>query len=144
MEKENQSSNIPTLSNLGIKGIAALMVILFVLFVAYKFISSAIDKQRSESILEKKAMIDSEAREPLEQCLNNIERGMENSIALGREIFTNSREPDFKARCEAVNMQYSGKKGECSPSTLDEFNTFVQGERDKAEIEKQECYKRYK
>lgn len=133
MENKNyQSPNKSILGDFNIKSIVLLLIIIFVLSVAYKLIPSRDDRQELAD------------REQLEQCLNNAEVVMERGIALVRDLVMETRDPDFKSKCESFNMQYSDRKDNCSPVPLDEGNTLMQEERDKAEIEKQECYRMYK
>lgn len=146
LEQKNMENNKNLLEILikNKKQIIIIVVIVFVAFISYKFISSSIQENKEKAVLQEKYNLERIAKEPLEQCLGNVEDALERNIALWRDVFMKSNEPGFKAACEAVNMQYSGKKGNCSPTTLNEVNTLMQEEQNKAEIEKQECYKRYK
>ena len=139
MEKEGKS-----IKNFGIKHIILLLLVVFALLISYKYISSTIQEGKEKAIIQEKAGMDLREKEPLNQCLNDVETSLENMIKNTRSdaMATNNSEAYITA-CEAENMKRTGEKGSCI-TTLDEINTEIQRLQNQAELEKQECYKRYK
>ena len=138
MENTNQHNK-----NFNPKYIVLLLIFIFILFVAYKYISSGIDEKRQESILEEQANESLLAKEPLNQCLKNVEIVLERKSADVRSMALTSNQPKTVALCESENIKWTGKKGNCI-TTLDEVNIEIQRYNIQAEMDKQECYKQYK
>lgn len=139
MDKENQTS---IARKLNLRDVIIILVIAFVLVVAYKFISSNIDEKRQGSILQQQSNISSQAKEPLNQCLNNVEIVLQRKSASARSLAASLNEPENVAICEDENIKRTGSKGNCI-TTLDEVNVAIQQYTNQAELDKRECYKQY-
>ena len=128
IKNENPHINRVFIRRSGFRNILLLSVVIFAFFVAYKYISSGIDEQRQKSILKEKNKKDLMAQEQLDQCIaqtyKNLNRKYAEALSTGADAI---------------------RQGKVSQPT---GSAWVQEQRriaDKeAEIEKEECYRRYK
>ena len=127
-----------------IREIIILLAITFVLLIGYKSISSGIDEQRQKSVLQEQSNLSLQAKEPLNQCINDIEEVLNRTLKNFREEFTEESKPEWKLQCENTNMAFRGNKGSCIAITFDHLNEVIKQYTDQAKIDEQECYKRYK
>ena len=104
-----------------------MILLIFILLIAYKYISSGINEQKA-----------SRAREPLDQCLESIEVKLGGNITMIRDAYLETYTPEWKSQCESL------QKADCRPVSLDNLNEVIKEYRDEADAEKQVCYKRYK
>lgn len=105
-----------------------IIVSIFILLVAYKYISSGIDEQRSL-----------QAKEPLNQCLDDIDKETTIKINNYENLVRSISTPEDQAQClKSASEEY------CRPPSFAERDAEEQAIRDKAQIDKEECYKRYK
>jgi hypothetical protein len=135
------------------KQIIISVVIIFVAFVGYKIISSSIQENKEKAVLQEKARLEELAKEPLNQCIENIDKETAAEIKQMREIYMPSKEsyefclqPTGHGRI-VDDLIASGKmtlEEYCKPPSVQEIEIEAQKIRDKGQTEKEECYKQYK
>lgn len=119
-------------------------VSVFILLVAYKYISSSIDESR---VLR--------AKEPLNQCLEVVDQKAEAQVRNFEYLIRDLSTPGSQKQC--LNADSHGNKVDdlvasgqmtieeyCRPPSLREREIEVQKIHDVAEKEKEACYKQYK
>ncbi|MFA6386149.1 MAG: hypothetical protein WCW04_00025 [Candidatus Paceibacterota bacterium] len=129
------------------KKIIILIGVVFLALVGYKLISSNVQENKEKAVLQEKVRLE---KEPLEQCLNNIDnesKAETNKITeLMRDIRTKESQ-DFCLGSHNPNEFYNAGpttwKEYCWPSYEDEQKE-IKKISDKAKIDREECYKRYK
>lgn len=131
------------------KRIIGLVSIVFVAFVGYKFISSGIQESKEKAVLQEKYKLEQQAKEPLNQCLENIDAKLESFSRLMADTYKDINKPGEKEICERRNKSWALSQGtiynpkSCSV-TLAEVFSEIELKRQELEPEKQDCYKRYK
>lgn len=130
------------------------IVLVFFLLIAYKGISSGIQAEKEVSVLQEKARLQELEKAPLEQCLNNIDKGSAYEIDRKRKSYQEVRSPEAQSLCMqptghgriVEDLIAAGKmtlREYCWPKYEDE-EADVQKILDKAKVDREECYKRYK
>ena len=137
------------MENIKNKQIIILVGIIFLAFVAYKIIASNVQQSKEEAVLQKQYQLQELAKEPLNQCLDDVDKRLNNQIAIFTQSFYESYTPEYKTQCENLNSHVSStsfllNKSDCRPISQESLDKIKQEETGKAEIEKQDCYKRYK
>ncbi|KKR30181.1 MAG: hypothetical protein UT61_C0011G0004 [Candidatus Woesebacteria bacterium GW2011_GWA1_39_8] len=139
---------------MGNKQIIILIVVIFIAFVGYKAISSNIQENKEKAVLQEKYQLQELAKEPLNQCLENIDNETEKEIKEYKDLIRDVRTPSSQESCLKLTGHGSnidaliaaGKinlKDYCWPSYEDE-EAEIQKIISEAKTEKEECYKQYK
>lgn len=136
------------------KKIIVLVVVVFLALVGYKIISSSIQENKEKAILEERAQLDQLAKEPLNQCINEINNNAESEIKRNRELAIDISSPESQRDClnsdhgsNVNNLIVSGKmtlQEYCKPPSFQELQIEADQILAKAKIDREECYKRYK
>ena len=136
------------------KQIIILIGIIFLAFVGYKLIASNIQENKEKTVLQEKARLEEVAKEPLNKCLEDIDKETERNINI--LVDTNTMSPEEYKSCidpntnhglNVKNLVASGKltlEEYCKPLTNSEVDIEKQKIYDNARIEKEDCYKQYK
>ncbi|MFZ3011443.1 MAG: hypothetical protein WA060_00355 [Minisyncoccia bacterium] len=114
--------------------------IIFIALVGYKIISSSIQESKEKAVLQERAQLDQLAKEPLNQCIDEINNNAENEIKRNRELALDISSPKSQEEC----INFSGDKEYCKPPSFQELQVEAEQIRAKAKIDRDECYKRYK
>jgi len=122
------------------KKIIVLVVVIFLALVGYKIISSSIQENKEKAILEERAQLDQLAKEPLNQCIDEINNNAESEIKRNRELAISISSPESQKEC----ISSTGDKEYCKPPSFQELQIEAEQIRAKAKIDREECYKRYK
>lgn len=133
------------------KQIIMIIVVIFFAFVGYKLISSNIQENKEKAVLREKAQLQELAQEPLNKCIDDINSNATYDIKQmkesAKEISSNYLYCITSGHGPIVDAQI--KSGQV---TINDYCTFTSQEQDaeeqkikeKAKIDIQECYKRYK
>lgn len=122
------------------KKIIVLVVIVFLALVGYKIISSSIQENKEKAVLEERAQLDQLVREPLNQCIDEINNNADKEITRNRELALDISSPESQKEC----INFSGDKEYCKPPSFQELQIEAEQIRAKAKIDREECYRRYK
>lgn len=136
------------------KEIIIIIVVIFLAFIGYKVISSSIQENKEKAVLQEKAQLQALEKEPLNQCIDNIDFNAAKDIKNLKDLIQETRSPESQANClqptghgsKIDALIASGKlnlQEYCWPS-FEEEDAEIQKINDKALIDKEECYKRYK
>ena len=105
-----------------------LLAVVSVLFIGYKYISSAIDEQRQKAIEDKKLQAIEQQRNELLQCLDTAKGEFDRKVKTSKEFGW-------------YDMQHNGL-------SLDQVNSLtapkIEADKKQMEVDKQECYQIYK
>lgn len=129
------------------KKIIILIGVVFLALVGYKLISSNIQENKEKAVLQEKVRLE---KEPLEKCLNDIDNEAKSETDKITELIRDVRTKESQSFClnghnpsEIYNNGPTTWGEYCWPSYEDEKEA-TQKILDKAKIDKEECYKRYK
>ena len=130
-----------------IKKIITLIGVVFLALVGYKLISSNVQENKEKAVLQEKVRLE---KEPLEQCLNNIDNEAKSETERITELIRGVRTKEEQDFClgghnpnEFYNKGPTTWREYCWPSYEDEQRE-IKEISDKAKIDREECYKRYK
>ena len=136
------------------KKIIVLIGVIFLALVGYKIISSSIQENKEKAVLEERAQLDQLAKEPLNNCIDEINSSAENEIKRNRELALDISSPESQRDClnsdhgpKVSSLVISGKmtiQEYCKPPSFQELQIEADQIRAKAKIDREECYKRYK
>lgn len=121
------------------KQVIQVAVIIFVTLIIYKYISSSIQENKEKAVLQRKYDLEQQAKEPLNQCLADVDAKMKVFSNLIMGAYKDINKPGARELCESIN----NKQGGCT-MTLSEALSEIELQRQKFEPEKQNCYKQYK
>jgi hypothetical protein len=121
------------------KQIIILIGVVFLAFVGYKLIAANIQENKEKAVLQERARLEELAKEPLNKCLEDVDRVTEAKIAADYQTYHNMFKPEFQTECQKRNT-----KEYCQPPSVEEFNTEMQSYRNMRNVDRNECYKRYK
>ena len=134
------------------KQIITLVIVIFLALIGYKLISSSIQENKEKAVMEEKARLQELSKEPLNKCIEDIDNKVKADIkyfedlALDSNIYNSCLQATDHGR--AVNeLITSGKmtpQEYCMPPSFKDRELEEQKIRDKAQTQKDECYKRYK
>lgn len=119
------------------KKIIVLIGVIFIALVGYKLISSKIQEDKERAILEERIKLE---QEPLNKCIDEINNNAESEIKRKRDIATEISSPKSQEEC----IKFTGDKEYCKPPSLEMLEMEAEQIRNKAKIDREECYKRYK
>lgn len=129
------------------KQIIISVIIIFIALVGYKLISSKIQENKEKAVLQERARLE---KEPLEECLNNIDKEAKSETDKTTDLIRDIRTKESQDFClnghnpsEIYNNGPITWGEYCWPSYEDEKEA-TQKILDKAKIDKEECYRRYK
>jgi hypothetical protein len=112
-----------------------ILTVVFVLAIAYTFISSKMDQSRQEAILREKQKISEAEKEPLERCLAYEEQSLESWKEIARGMW----------RAEAKEcLNDSSLCRRSGDAMWNDLSRTLDSLELEAETKKEECYKRYK
>lgn len=137
-----------------IKKISIVIAIIFLALVGYKIISSSIQENKEKAVLEEKAQLDQIAKEPLNNCIDQINSSAENEIKKQHDLALDLSSPESQKEClnsdhglKVNALIISGKmtlQEYCKPPSFEELQAEADQIHAKAKIDIDECYKRYK
>jgi hypothetical protein len=140
MTNENQQKK----GALNFKNIVLLLIIVFVLFVAYKYISSNIQENKEKAVIQERFNITEKKEYQLSQCIKNAQDDLNTRLKIWVDFAAKTHDSAYKAQCESVNITFGGNKGDCHAITTNEFEIGSQQEKDIEKKQEDECYKKYK
>ena len=117
------------------KKIIGIIGIVFVALVGYKFISSSIQENKEESVLEHKYNLEQLSKKPLQDCLDNIEKKLDFDIDWANGYL-------YPAYTSKNNILCKESKEFCF--SLTEVNDHIADLKKEAEQNEILCYQRYK
>lgn len=120
-----------------IKKIIILIGVIFLSLIGYKLISSNIQENKEKAVLEEKIKLE---QEPLNKCIDEINNNAESEIKRNRELAIEISSPKSQEEC----IKFTGNKEYCKPPSFERLEIEVEQIRNKAKIDREECYKRYK
>jgi len=142
-------------NSVSLNKIIVTIILIFVLLIAYKYIGTSIQENKEKAVLQEKAQLQVLEKEPLNKCIDDIDSATKLEIKTWQDMNDAQRMPDAQASCLKIkpinggvlyNLIASGKitlKDYCWPS-IEEEAAEIQKINNKALIDKEECYKRYK
>lgn len=129
------------------KKIIILIGVVFLALVGYKLISSNVQENKEKAVLQEKVRLE---KEPLEKCLNDIDNEAKSETDKITELIRDVRTKESQDFClgdhnpnEFYNTGPQTWREYCWPS-YEEEQKEIKEISDKAKIDREECYKRYK
>jgi hypothetical protein len=135
--------------------VVSTIFLVFVLATIYTIIGSGVQENKEKAVLQERARLQEVAKEPLNQCLENIDEQAKADIdsyeSLVRDpvVYSDCLNPPagigHGSKVEGLIASGNMTLAEyCRPPTIDEQLAQKQKILDKAKVDKEECYKRFK